>query len=506
MRRPDANSDDPCELPARVLARRLRQRQLSAAEVLKAHLARIEKHNTTLTAVVSLDVERARKLARKADAALRRGEVWGPLHGIPMTLKDGHDVAGLRTTVGTKELDRVAEEDGTVAARLRVAGAIIIGHTNVPPWLADYQTANQIFGRTANPWDVERTAGGSSGGAAAALAAGMTPLEIGSDLVVSIRLPAHFCGVYGLKPTEHRVPLTGFLRLPGVPRSVRIMSCLGPMARDLGDLELALSIIAGPDGHDSDVPPVPLATEPRRRLSGLHLAVATTLPGATVATSLRRQVERVAAEAARAGARVEERLPDIDWDESNQLFGELVATITGREEGRLSRYFGALALRDRFIAGWRAFFENFDALILPPAATSAFTHRKSGERIEVDGKTVSYEALGLLGAFANLTGLPALVAPAAIDNGLPIGIQLVGPRWSEMRLLRIARQLEQVGVLPGFQEPPSMLHRPPGDHRDQQVKEKRDERDEQPRAGGRPRRRDARRAGAGSGPVRRRPG
>src|SRR2546422_5194640 len=182
-------------------------------------------------------------MAQRADAAQRRGEIWGPLHGVPMTLKDGHDVAGLRTTLGTAQLDRVADEDGTVAARLRAAGAIIIGHTNVAAWLADpLQTANPLFGRTANPWDPERTPGGSSGGAAAALAAGMTPLEVGSDLAGSLRLPAHFCGVYGLKTTEHRVPLTGFLRTPG-PRSVRILSCLGPMARDLGDLELALAII-----------------------------------------------------------------------------------------------------------------------------------------------------------------------------------------------------------------------------------------------------------------------
>jgi Asp-tRNA(Asn)/Glu-tRNA(Gln) amidotransferase A subunit family amidase len=257
-----AMGDGPCGLPARVLARRLRRQQLTAAEALEAHLEQIETHNTALNAVVSLDTDRARTLAKAADAALGRGEIWGPLHGVPMTLKDGHDVAGLRTTVGTVQLDQMADQDGTVAARLRAAGAIIIGHTNVPPWLADYQSANPIFGRTANPWDTERTAGGSSGGAAAALAASMTPLEIGSDLAGSLRLPAHFCGVYGLKTTEHRVPLTGFFRPPdGVPRSVRIMSCLGPMARDLGDLQLALAIIAGPDGQDGDVPPVPFVRD-----------------------------------------------------------------------------------------------------------------------------------------------------------------------------------------------------------------------------------------------------
>src|SRR5262245_43164531 len=237
----------PCEMTAKELAGRLRDRTLSAAEALDAHLMRIEKLDSKLNAAVSPDTERARRRRREADAALARGELWGPLHGVPMTLKDGHDVAGLRTTVGTKELDRIADQDGSVAARLRAAGAIIIGHSNVPPWLSDHQTQNPIFGRTNNPWNLERTPGGSSGGAAAAVAAGMTPLEIGSDLVGSIRLPAHFCGIYGLKSTEHRVPLSGFVRPPeSTPRPVRIMASIGPLARSLDDLELALSIIAGP--------------------------------------------------------------------------------------------------------------------------------------------------------------------------------------------------------------------------------------------------------------------
>jgi hypothetical protein len=313
-----------------------------------------------------------------------------------MTLKDGHEVAGLRTTVGAPILDRIADEDGTVASRLHAAGAIIVGHTNVPPWLADHQSANPIFGRTADPWNHERTPGGSSGGAAAALAAGMTPLEIGSDMVGSIRIPAHFCGVFGLKTTEHRVPLTGFFRPPGGrPRSVRVISCLGPMARDLGDLELALSIIAGPDGYDSDVPPVALAREPRRSLDGLRLAVAPTLPAATASASVRHQLERVADQAADAGAKVEERLPDLDWSSLYQLFGDLLGTITGvfdptsdlRDEQRqLAWYLEALDRRDRHIAACQTFFDDFDALITLPALTAAFPHCPPGTPIDVDGQ------------------------------------------------------------------------------------------------------------------------
>jgi amidase len=383
-----------------------------------------------------------------------------------MTLKDAHDVAGLRTTVGAPELDRVAGEDGTVAARLRAAGAVIFGHTNVPPWLADdLQTANPIFGRTGNPWDPGRTPGGSSGGAAAALAAGMTPLEIGSDMTGSVRVPAHFCGVYGLKATEHRVPLTGFLSPPpDVPRPVRIISSLGPLARDLGDLELALRIIAGPDWRDGDVPPVPLGPRPRTPLSDLRLAVAPTLPGATVARAIGERVERVAAEASDAGAQVVDRLPDIDWETALALFVDLVTTITGvfdpsaglRDEQRtLAWHLDALDRRDRFVAAWQMFFEDVDALILPSAMSTAFTERETGAPIEVDGKTVSYWENGRLVVFSNLTGLPGLTVPAGLDEqGLPMGVQIVGPRWSEMRLLEIARRLERSDILPGFQAPP----------------------------------------------------
>jgi amidase len=449
--RPD---DELCAGSARELATRLRAGQVTAVDALEAHLARIERHNPDLNAVVSLDAGRARRLAEAADMALRRGEPLGPLHGVPMTIKDSYDVAGLRTTVGTPVLDRVPDRDSTVAARLHAAGAIIVGHTNVPPWLADYRAENPIFGRTSNPWDRSRTPGGSSGGAAAALAAGLTPLEIGSDLAGSVRLPAHFCGVYGLKTTEHRVPATGFMRLPGdAPRPVRIMGSHGPMARDLDDLELALSIIAGPDGADGDVPPVPLGSRERRPLADLRLAVAPTLPGADVEPALRHQVERVAAAASDAGAKVAERLPDVDWPAMNELFVGLLHTITGvfdpsaelpDEQRTLGWYLTALSRRDEYLAAWEYYFADLDALILAPAQTTAFVHDATG-----------YEAEGQQLAFANLTGLPGLVAPAGFDGGgLPVGIQIIGPRWSELGLLAIAHALEEAEILPGFQPPP----------------------------------------------------
>jgi amidase len=453
--------DPLCYHPAGVLAAMLRERRVSAADVLEAHLARIAEHNPRLNAVVSLDAVGARERAAEADAAFRRGEVWGPLHGVPMTVKDGHDVAGLRTTIGGA-LDRVADQDGTVAARLRAAGAILVGHTNVAAWLADpLQTANPVFGRTNNPWDPERSPGGSSGGAAAALAAGMTALEIGSDLAGSIRLPAHFCGVYGLKTTEHRVPLTGFFGLPG-PRPVRIMTSLGPLARDLDDLRLGLRLIAGPDGRDSDVPPVSLVDAPPRALRDLRLA-APELPGIRTGAAVRKQIDRVAEEAALAGAHVERRVPDLDWGELHGLFADLVATVTGifdptaelRDEQRtLAWYLGALDRRDRLIAAWQSAFADVDAVLLAPAATGALPHRETGAPVEVDGESISYWEVAAVLPICNLLGLPALVAPCGSDGGLPIGIQIVGARWSELRLLDIGRALEQAGILPGFRAPP----------------------------------------------------
>jgi amidase len=377
-----------------------------------------------------------------------------------MTLKDGHDVAGVRTTIGTPDLDWIAEHDGTVAARLRAAGAIILGHTNVAPYLADYQSANEIFGRTANPWDTERTAGGSSGGAAAALAAGLTPLEVVSDLAGSARLPAHFCGVYGLN-TEHRVPLTGFFRVPGdAPRIVRILSCLGPMARDLDDLELALRLIAGPDGHDSDVPPVPLEPRRLRDVGALRLAVAPTLPGATVASDARGQVERVAGAASEAGARVDQRLPGVEWEALYELFGELITATTGALDPSaaprsLLSYLESLHRRDGCIAAWETFFADVDALVAPAGTTAAFRHCDPRQPADVDGRLVSYSDQGRPLVPFNLSGHPALAAPAGLGPGdLPIGIQLVGPLWSETRLLDIASALEEAGILPGFQRPP----------------------------------------------------
>ena len=443
------------------LAAAIRARDVSAREVLQAHLAQIEAHNPTLNAIITLDAERANERAREADAALARGEYWGPLHGVPFTLKDAHATAGMRTTNGFPPLDHVPQEDSTVTARLKAAGGILLGKTNVAMMLGDYQTTNPIFGRSSNPWNIERTPGGSSGGAAAALAAGLTPFDIGTDLSASIRIPAHFCGVCGLKPTEQRVPLTGLL--PGLPspRSVRIMSCIGPMARTVDDLALLYAIIAGPDGRDTEVQPLPIEEMPQLPLKHLRVAFAPTFPGLPVAAEIRGAIEELAKQLSPLCAAVEEAvLPQVDFNLELPRAGALIDMITGAfqpEEGKqpttLAQYLEALDWRDQSIIQWEQFFEKWDVLLCPPSMVTAFPHCEPGSPLRVDVQEVIYWAVSGHGTLFNYTGHPAVVLPYKLDHsGLPLGIQLVGKRWDEARLLAMAKALSE--VTGPFRRPP----------------------------------------------------
>jgi amidase len=445
------------------LAAAIRAGHVSAIEVLQAHLAQIDAHNPALNAVIALDAERAYERAREADAALARGEHWGPLHGVPFTLKDAHATAGMRTTTGFPPLaNYVPKVDSTVTARLKAAGGILMGKTNVHVMLADpAQTDNPIFGHTNNPWNIERTPGGSSGGAAAALAAGMTPFEIGTDLSASIRIPAHFCGVCGLKPTEHRVPLTGLIPGLPMPRSVRIMSCIGPMARTVDDLALLYSIIAGPDGRDTEVQPVPVDKMPQLELKHLRIAFAPSFPGLPVAAEIRDAVEELAKQLRPLCAAVEEAaLPQVDFNQELPRAGALIGMIIGafqpeeqEQPATLAQYLEALDRRDQSILAWEQFFQQWDVLLCPPSMVTAFPHCAPGSPLHVDDQEVIYWAVSGHGTLFNYTGHPAVVLPYKLDrDGLPIGVQLVGKRWNEAHLLAMAKALSE--VTGAFQRPP----------------------------------------------------
>ena len=445
------------------LAAAIRAGHVSSTEVLEAHLTQIATHNPALNAIVTMDAERAYERAHEADEALARGQVWGPLHGVPFTLKDAHATAGMRTTTGFPLLaDYLPQEDSTVTARLKEAGGILIGKTNVAAMLADpAQSSNPIFGRTNNPWNIERTPGGSSGGAAAALAAGMTPFDIGTDLSASLRIPAHFCGVCGLKPTEQRVPLTGLIPGLPTPRSIRIMSCIGPMARTVEDLALLYSIIAGPDGRDTEVQPVPIDEVPKLELKHLRIAFAPTFPGFLVAAEIRDAVEELAQQLHRLGVVVEEAtLPAVDFNQELGSAGALTGMVIGafqpEEPERpttLAHYLKALHRRDQSILAWEQFFEKWDVLLCPPSMVTAFPHCEPGSPLHVDGQEVIYWAVSGHGTLFNYTGHPAVVLPYMLDrDGLPLGIQLVGKHWDEAHLLAMAKALSE--VTGAFQRPP----------------------------------------------------
>lgn len=445
------------------LAAAIAHRKISAVEALDAHLAQIDRHNGAINAVVVLDREGARECARQADAATARGHTLAPLHGVPFTLKDAHETAGIKSTVGFPPFaDYVPRQDSPVVARLKAAGAVLVGKTNVATMLGDWQSDNPLFGRTSNPWDLARTAGGSSGGAAAAVATGMTPFEVGTDMQDSIRLPAAFCGVYGLKPTEHRVSLAGAFPDPGgIARSVRLMSCVGPLARDVEDLALIYRIIAGPDRADTDLAPVPVEATPKLELKSLRITFAGSFPGFPVAAGIGAAVESLAARLASAGAIVEEaKLPKLDLHDDLAEGGKLIDMMLEAAQPEapeqptpVSRWFAALARRDRSILAWERFFETCDALLCPVAMTTAFPHCKPGSPLKVNGKDESYWMLPAYGAVFNYSGHPALAFPCGQDsNGLPIGLQLLGRHWSETRLLGIAAAIAP--FTGGFRRPP----------------------------------------------------
>ncbi len=435
---------------ARELAQMIREGAVSAVEVTEAHLEQIARHDPALNAVITLDADGALEQARAVDAH----QSDGALRGVPITLKDCHETAGMRTTSGYPPLaDYVPATDGTVARRLKDAGAIVLGKTNVSPLLADSQSDNEVFGRTNNPWDLSRTPGGSSGGAAAAVAAGFVPFDIGSDIGGSIRQPSHCCGIVGMKPTERRVSNHGHIPdLPDQIRGAQYMNSIGPMARDIDDLALVLSIIEGPDGFDVDVPPTPADGLPALRdidLAGIPFAFATSFPGLPVSAATKSAIERVASFIADAHGQIDERIPDIDFDEQLDVRATLrryvrIFTEPAGESLSAEDYFAALDRREHFVRAWQSFLTN-QILICPVMMTTAFPHCPRDTSVTVDGVEYPYSYVADYCRPFNLTGQPVVTIPVARDDdGLPIGIQIVGPLWTDARLLVIAKAIATI--------------------------------------------------------------
>jgi amidase len=474
---------NPCFETATRLARAIRNGRLSSVEATQAHLDRIGRLNASLNALVVVDRDGALKGAKAADRARAKKKALGPLHGVPITIKEAFDIAGLHTTSSHPPLkDNIAAADASLVARLRAAGAVILGKTNVPELCADFQTDSPLFGTTRNAWDGRRAAGGSTGGGAVAVAARLSPLELGSDIGGSVRNPAHYNGIFALKPTEWRVPSRGHVPgLPGQTRTIRWMGVFGPLARSVEDLETALRIIAGPDGYEAEAPPVPLGPAPAANPKGLRIAVLESNPLVKVSADTAAVVQQTARLLTKAGAKVKRAAPDIDWrqawDDWIDLFHyqvralqplaereadfgmETEADPSARSAGRTARldlgqFFAVLDRRDGVMRQCEAFLDDYDAWLMPVMPDAAFIRQKQSEPLMIDGTPHPYFFAGTAYNFlANLTGQPSVVLPCGFSKeGLPIGLQLTGKRWGDARLLGVAKALEK--LLPPCAVPP----------------------------------------------------
>ena len=451
----------------------VRRKELSSRELTETLLARIEAANPAVNAVVELRPEAALSEAAAADEATARGDDAGPLHGVPMTIKDSFDVAGMRTTWGNPAFeDFVADSDSTVARRLKEAGAIVVGKTNVAFMLGDFgQTANELYGVTNNPWDTTRTPGGSSGGAAAALSAGMTFLEYASDLVGSIRIPAGSCGVYGLKPSVGIVPLTGFQPPgpPAPPSEMTYMSAVGPLARSPHDLRTALRVTAGPEGQAAKAYSWALSPSRHGRLEDFRVGFVLDDERFPVSSEVAAPLSDAVDALARAGATLVEGWPDgVDPARSYESFGFHVRAFfafqePGRDFAKLSEFVDHENHRMASRAAWNRYFGDVaDVFLCPVNFAPAFPHdeRPFEERtIATPEGERPYDDQAFWVSHASLPGLPAVAAPVGrTPGGLPVGVQIVGPLYEDYTAIAFAERLG--GVLGGYERPPLLIAAP----------------------------------------------
>ena len=454
-------------LPAVLMAEQVRKKKISPVELVDAHLRQIERVNPKLNAFVQVDTERARQAAQEAEITVMREKKLGPLHGVPISIKSSLAVTGMLCESGTRlRAGFVPAQDAPLVARLRAAGAIVLGVTNTPELLMAWETDNLLYGRTNNPWDLDRTPGGSSGGEAAAIAAGMSAGGVGSDGGGSIRVPAHFSGICGLKPTPGRIPATGHYPVSAGPFA--LIGVVGPMARTVADLKVLFEVMQGPDAGDTCAAPVPLRWTSEDETRTLRVGYFED-DGRTPVTPATREAVRTAAEDLRStGFQVEPFQPE-GLEEARQLWHTLFVVaggmllrpmFKGREsdlspmlkqflewsaaepaltgENLLDVWIRRDELRARFLRQM----QQYEILLCPAAAIPGFRH---GERSwQVDGQTVNYLDAWSYTEFFNLLGNPAVVVPAGRSpEGQPIGVQIVGQPWEEEQALSVAAALEK---------------------------------------------------------------
>jgi Asp-tRNA(Asn)/Glu-tRNA(Gln) amidotransferase A subunit family amidase len=454
-------------LPASEMAAKIREKKISPLELAEAHLAKIERLNPKLNAFVHVDPDRVRRDARAAEQSLVNGVPLGPLHGVPISIKSSVEVAGMKFESGTRLREGIiGKQDAPLVERLRRAGAIVLGVTNTPEILMAWETDNLLYGRTNNPWDLERTAGGSSGGESAAIAAGMSAGGVGSDGGGSIRVPAHFTGICGLKPTPGRIPCTGHFPPSGGPFAM--IGVVGPMARTVSDLRVLFEVMQGPDDGDTCAAPVPLRWPSHDEVKKLRIGYFEE-DGRTPVTPETRHAVRRAADALRqAGFEVEAFQPE-GLEEARLLWRKFFVTMGGmlirpmfrdRErdlspvlkqflewsahetpltaDSMLQAWIGRDTLRTEFLAQMR----KYPILLCPAAALPAFRH---GERTwQIEGQAVHYLDAWSYTEWFNLLGNPGTVVPVSQSReGLPIGVQIVGRPWEEEQVLSVAAVLER---------------------------------------------------------------
>ncbi|HET6874124.1 MAG TPA: amidase family protein [Acidimicrobiales bacterium] len=461
--------DEICLQPATELARSIRRRELSSRELLDMYLGRIERLNPDLNAVVTIEAERAQEEAERADEATAAGRPVGPLHGLPITIKDAIEVGGMRSTGGSFALaDHVPVADGPAVSRLRQAGAIVFGKTNVPEWSGDIQTYNPLFGTTNNPWDLSVTPGGSSGGPAAAVAAGLTSFELGTDIGGSIRIPSSFCGVCGHKPSYGIVSQRGYLDSVGGGRTDADINVFGPIARSVDDLATLLDVLAGPNADDAVG--WKLAVPPARHVSLRHYRVGLWLddPACRIESAAHDLLRQAASTLAEAGAQVVDERPPLDLGEVRALFEQLlIPAISVSFEGEMATALGgqhrAWLDHDRRRADvravWAEWFRHFDVLLCPVMPMLPFPHDHSGSVAErfnlINGENrPQAETLAWTGLIG-LPYLPSTVVPVGRVGDLPVGVQVVGPYLEDRTPMFVAARLEE--LVGGYTPPPMAL-------------------------------------------------